>query len=156
MDGLGDEERLATTVDESAVMPKATARAVGSSEADAGVANAALESGMEKPVVPEEQAAFQKTPEGVVGHAVRPPSPQVAPPAAEEEDEVEEIESEEARPQAVRILHKRGDEVVVVEEEDTTREVRRLESTLSIVMKQIKVSIESSMFVFDVEDWSSS
>ena len=44
--------------------------------------------------------------------------------------------------------------MVVVEEEDTTRELKRLESTLSIVMKQIKVSIVSSMFVFDVGDWS--
>ena len=74
----------------------------------------------------------------------------------EEEDEVEEIEGEEPQPQAVQILHKRGDEVVVVEEEDTTREVRRLESTLSMAMKQIKVSIASSMFVFDVGDCSSS
>ena len=49
-----------------------------------------------------------------------------------------------------------GDEVVVVEEEDTTREVRRLESTLSTAMKQIKVSIASAMFIFDVGDWSSS
>ena len=46
--------------------------------------------------------------------------------------------------------------MVVMEEEDTTREVRRLESTLSIAMKRIKVSIVSSMFVFDVGDWSSS
>ena len=46
--------------------------------------------------------------------------------------------------------------MVVVEEEDTTRELRRLESTLSTVMKQIKVSIASSMFIFNVGDWSSS
>ena len=59
-------------------------------------------------------------------------------------------------PQAVRILHKRGDEVVVIKEEDTTRELKRLESTLSTVVKQIKVSIALSMFVFDVGDWSSS
>ena len=65
-----------------------------------------LEYGAEKPVVLEEQAALPKTSEGMVGHAVRPPSPQVAPPAAEEEDEVEEIEREESRPQAVRILWK--------------------------------------------------
>ena len=37
---------------------------------------------------------------------------------------------------------------MVVEEEDTTREVRRLESTLSIAMKQIKVSIVSVVSVF--------
>ena len=61
-------------------------------------------------------------------------------PPATEEDEVEEIEHEEAHPQTIRILRKRGDEVVVVEEEDTTREVKRLESTLSTVMKQMKLS----------------
>ena len=66
---------------------------------------------------------------------MRPPSPQVVPPATEEEDEVEEIEREESRPQAIRILRKRGDEVVVIEDEDTTRELRRLESTLSMAMK---------------------
>ena len=92
-----------------------------------------------------------KASEGVVGHAVQPPSPQVVPPATEE-DEVEEIEHEEARPQAIWILHKRGDEMVVMEEEDTTREVRRLESTLSTTMKQIKVRIASSMFIFDIRD----
>ena len=82
----------------------------------------------------------------------------MAPLAAEDEDEdgVEEIEREESRPQAVRILRKRGDEVVVVEEEHTTRELRRLESTLSMAMKQIKVSIASSMFIFSVGDWRSS
>ena len=69
---------------------------------------------------------------------------------------MEEIEHEESRPQAVQILRKRGDEVVVVEEEDTTREFRRLESTLSTAIKQIKVSIVSAMSVFDVGDWSSS
>ena len=73
----------------------------------------------------------------------------MVPLAAAEEDEVEEIKREESRPQAVRILRKRGDEVVVVEE-DTTRELKRLESALSIVMKQIKVSTASVMFIFDV------
>ena len=46
--------------------------------------------------------------------------------------------------------------MVVVEEEDTTRELRRLESTLLMAMKQIKVSIVSAMLVFDAGDWSSS
>ena len=63
--------------------------------------------------------------------------PPVVPLAMAAEDEVEEIEHEESRPQVVRILRKRGDEVVVVEEEDTTRELRRLESALAGVMKQI-------------------
>ena len=42
--------------------------------------------------------------------------------------------------------------MVVVEEEDTTRELRRLESALSRVMKQIKVSTVSGVIVFDVGD----
>ena len=37
--------------------------------------------------------------------------------------------------------------MVVVEEGDTTREVRRLESTISIAIKQINVSIASAMSV---------
>ena len=131
------------------------AGAAGSSEAKTGVADAAPESRAEKPVLPEEQTALLKASEGVVGHAVRPPSPLVVPPATEV-DEVEVIEHEETRPQAVWILRKRGDEVVEVEEEDTTREVRRLESTLSIAMKQIKVSIASAMSVYVVGDWGSS
>ena len=127
-----------------------------SSGVEAGATDAAPESRAEKPVVPEEQTALPEASEGVVGHAVRPSSPLVVPLAAEEEDEVEEIEREESRPQSVRILHKRGDKVVVVEEEDTTRELRRLESTLSTTMNQIKVCIASSMFIFNVGDWSSS
>ena len=39
--------------------------------------------------------------EGVVGHAIRPLSPQVVPLAVVEEDEVEEIEHDEPRPQYV-------------------------------------------------------
>ena len=70
----------------------------------------------------------------------------------EEEDEVEEIEREESRPQAVRILCKWGDEVVVMEEEDTTKEVKRLWSVVSIVMKQIEVSVALAMSVFGVRE----
>ena len=72
-----------------------------------------------------------------------------------EEDEVEEIERDEPRPQSIRILHKRGDEVVVFEE-DTTREMRRLKSALAGVMKQIEFSTASGVLVFDVGDRSSS
>ena len=64
----------------------------------------------------------------------------MVPPAATEEDEVEKIERNEPRPQAVRILRKGSDEVVILEEEDTTRELRRLETALAGVMKQIRVS----------------
>ena len=80
----------------------------------------------------------------------------MVPPATAEEDEVEEIKHEESRRQAVRILSERGDEVVVVEEEDTTRELRRLESALAGVMKQIKVNTVSGMLLFDIGDQSSS
>ena len=74
----------------------------------------------------------------------------MVPRAAEEEDEVEEIECEEPRPQAIRILQKHGDDIVIIEEEDTTREFRRLETTLTGVMKQIKVSTASEVLLIDV------
>jgi len=80
----------------------------------------------------------------------------VVPPTTAEEDEVEEIEHEESRPQAIRILGRCDDEVVVVEEEDTTRELKRLESALAGVIRQIKVHTASVMFIFDVGDCSSS
>ena len=73
-----------------------------------------------------------------------------------EEDEVEEIERAEPRPQSVRILRKHGDEVVVIEEEGTTRKMRRLKTALAGVVKQIKVSTASRMLVYDVGDQSSS
>ena len=41
----------------------------------------------------------------------------------------------------------------MVMEEDTTREVKRLQSTLSIVMKQIEVSIASTVSIFDVGEY---
>ena len=53
---------------------------------------------------------------------------------------MEEIERDEPRPQAVWILRKRGDEIVIVEEEDSTKEFRRLETALTGVMKHIKVN----------------
>ena len=45
--------------------------------------------------------------------------------------------------------------MVVVEEEDTTRELRRLEFTITGVMKQIKVSTALVMLIFDIGDCSS-
>ena len=91
-DELGGGEQLVSMVDKPVAVPGSTAGAAVSSEVEAGVANAMPESGAEKSVEPEEQAACPKTSEGVVGHAVRPPSPLVVPPATKEEDEVEEIE----------------------------------------------------------------
>jgi len=72
---------------------------------------------------------------------------------AAEDDEVEEIEREEPRAQVVRILRKHGDDIVIIEEEDTTREFRRLETSLTGVMKQIKVSTASGVLLFDVRNW---
>ena len=70
----------------------------------------------------------------------------------EEEDEVAEIEHEGSRSQTIHIFCKRGDEVVVMEE-DTTREVKRLRSTLSTAMKQIEVGIASMVSIFGVGDY---
>ena len=92
----------------------------------------------------------------MVRPAVWTRNPLVVPLVAAEEDEVGEIECEDSRPQAIRILRKHGDEVVVVEEEDTTREMRRLKSALAGVMKQIEVSTATGILIFDVGDRSSS
>ena len=80
----------------------------------------------------------------------------MVPRAMAEEDEVEEIERAGPRLQSVKILRKCGDEVVVIKEEDTTREMKRLKSAVARVMKQIEVSTSSRGLVFDVGDWSSS
>ena len=74
----------------------------------------------------EEQTTRPEMPQGVVDCSVRPPSPQGAPLAMEEEDVVEEIEHEGSQTQTVCIFHERGDEVMVMEEKDTTKEVKRL------------------------------
>ena len=42
---------------------------------------------------------------------------------------------------------------MVVEEEDTTREVKQLWSTLCIAMKQIEVSVVSVVSVFGIGDY---
>ena len=89
----------------------------------------------------------------MVGAAIRPPSPQVVPSAATEEDDVEEIVRDEPRPQSVRILRKHGDDIVIVEEEDTTKEFRRLDTAITGVMKQIKVSTASGKVLVDVWNW---
>ena len=72
---------------------------------------------------PEAREGLTAPPEatqGMVGPTVQPKSPPVEPPAAvEEEDMVEEIIHTEPQTQSIQIFHKRGDEVVVVEEEDT-------------------------------------
>ena len=98
---LGGGEKLASTADESATVPEVTMETAGSLGAEAGAADATPAFEAERPAMPEEQTALSEALEGMVGHAIRTPSPQVVPPAAAEEDEVEEIEREEPRPQAV-------------------------------------------------------
>ena len=71
----------------------------------------------------------------------------------EEEDWVKEIERGGSRPQIVHIFRKRGEEIVVIEEEDTTKEVKRLWSTLCTTMKQIEVNIASVVSVFGIEEY---
>ena len=105
---------------------------------------------------PREQTALPDASESMVGPTIRPPSPWVVPPAIAEEDEVEEIEREEPRTQSVRILRKRDNDVVIVEEEDTTKEFRRLETSIFGVMKQIKVSTVSKEVLVDVWNWMTS
>ena len=133
-------------------MPGATARAVESSKAKVGATDIVPESRAQRPAALEEQATHPEMPQGVVDRFMRPPSSQGAPPAVEEEDGVEEIERGGSQPQTVRIFRKRGEEIMVVEEEDTTREVKRLWSTLCIAMKQIEVSVVSVVSVFSVGD----
>ena len=74
-DELGYGEWLASMADEPAAMPGAMAGATGSLEVEARVADAVLEFGVEKSVVPEEQTTLPKASEGMVGHAVQPSSP---------------------------------------------------------------------------------
>jgi len=40
--------------------------------------------------------------------------------------------------------------VVVIEEEDTPKEMKRLKSALAGVVKQVEVSVESLVFIFGV------
>ena len=95
-------------------------------------------------MAPEELTVAPEASQGMVRPAVRPQShPAVSPTTAEEEDEVEEIVHAEPQTQSIRILRKRSDEVVVVEEEDTPKEMRRLKSALGGVIKQIEVNTES-------------
>ena len=140
--------------------PNAAPSRLGSSDQLTANKSAVAPSTMSGPraenlTAPREQTVLPDASESMVRPTIRPPSPWVVPPATAEEDEVEEIERDEPRPQAVRILRKRSDDIVIVEEEDTTREFRRLETALVEVMKQIKVSTASVMLFVDVGIWIS-
>ena len=130
--------------DRSATMLETTGGTAGPSGAETEVASDAPGFGSTKPLVPEELTVPPEATQGMVGPTVRPQSHPVVPPvAAEEEDVVEEIVRAEPRTQSVRIFLKHGDDVVVVEEEDTPKETRRLKSALGGVIKQIEVNTES-------------
>ena len=136
--GAGDGEGSASVEAGSATMPEAMMGSAGPLGAETRVASEATESGSARPGVPEELTVPPEGSQVMLRPTVRPQSPPtVTPTAAEEEDEVEEIVRDEPRTQSVRILRKRGDEVIVVDEEDTPREMRRLKSALSGVVKQI-------------------
>ena len=142
--GLGDGERSVSTEDGSVTTCEAMAGTVGPSGVETRAAGIALECGSTEPKAREELTAPPEAAQGMVGPTVRPKSPPVVSPATvEEEDVVEEIIHAEPETQTVRIFRKRGDEVVVVEEEDTPREMRRLKSALAGVVKQIEVNPES-------------
>ena len=102
--GLGGGEQLPSTTNKSATVPSATGGATASSRVETIATSIASKSGAENLAVPKEQTLLPEALESMVGPAIRPLSPQVVPLAVAEEDEVEEIEHEEPRPQAVRIL----------------------------------------------------
>ena len=153
--GLGGGEQLSSTANESTTASSVMAGTTGSSGVEVVVTGIMSESRAENLAVLKEQTTLPEASEGMVGPTIRPPSPQAVPLAAAKDDKVEEIEREEPRAQAVRILRKRGDDIVIVEEEDTTREFRRLETSLTGVMKQIKVSAVSGKILSDVGNWVS-
>ena len=74
----------------------------------------------------------------------------MVPQSTTEEDEVVEIERAVPKPQSIRILQKHGEEVVVVEEEDTAREIKRLKSVVAGVMTQIEVSTAPKTLIYVV------
>ena len=74
----------------------------------------------------------------------------MVPQSTAKEDKVVEIERAAPKPQSVQILGKHGEEVGVVEEEDTTREIKRLKSAVAGVMTQIEVSTAPETLIYVV------
>ena len=148
----GDGELLAHTTSASATMTDAMTEEVGTLESETAAVVDAPEAKEATPTMAEEQLAPTTATSGVVGAAVRPQSPPVVPQATAEEDEVVEIERATPKPQSVRILQKHGEEVVIVEEENTTREIKRLKSVVARVMTQIEVSTTLETLIYVVGD----
>ena len=100
--GLGDGEWSASAKDGSATTREAMAGTAKPSGFETGAAGIAPECGSTEPEVREELTAPLEATQGMVGPAVHPKSPPVAPPAAvEEEDVVEEIIRAEPETQTV-------------------------------------------------------
>ena len=72
---LSADERLASTVDGSAAVPKAMVGTVGSLGVEAVVTSVTPESGAKNLAVPKEQTVLPEASEGMVGPAILPPSP---------------------------------------------------------------------------------
>ena len=73
--GLGGGEQLSSMVNELATTPSATTGTAGPSRVEAVVTSVAPKSRAENLAVPKEKTALPKALEGMVGPAIRPPSP---------------------------------------------------------------------------------
>ena len=124
--GPGGGESLAHTTGASVTATEATTENVGTSGGEAAVAGDAPETSEALLTTVEEQIVLPLEMPGMVEPAVRPQSPPMVPEAVVEEDEIEVIKRAKPQPQSVRIIRKHGEEVVVVEEEDTTREIKEV------------------------------
>ena len=152
--GPGGGESLAHTTGASATATEAMTENISTLEAKAAAVVDAPDAKEATPTTAEEQLAPPAAMLGVVGAAVQPQSPPMVPRAMTEEDEVVEIEHAVPKPQSVRILRKHGEEVVIVEEENTTREIKRLKSAIAGVMTQIEVSTAPEILMYVVGDQS--
>ena len=147
---------MAQTIGTSATATEATTETVDTLGAEATADVDAPEAREATPTTAKEQIVLPIATPGMVEAAVRPQSPPVVPRVTVEEDEVEEIERAEPQPQSVRIIQKRGEEVVVIEEENTTKEMKRLRSVVAGVRTQIEVSTATVILINGVGDRSSS
>ena len=73
--GLGGSKQLLSMANESATASSTTGGTTGSSRVEAVVTSVTSESGAENLAVPKEQTALPEASEGMVGHAIRAPSP---------------------------------------------------------------------------------
>lgn len=133
---LGVEEEPKSDAASTLAMEELTSAVqIAAAVGDQGEPYMMLDDGGERPAASEEPAAGMKS----VG-PVAPRESQEVEPVPAIDEEVEVIERDETPPQIVRIFRTQGQEVVVVEEEKTSLEVKHLRSTLNNCMKKIEVS----------------